>query len=248
MNTRKSLIASVLTATVIIAMAFLPQSIGAVKDRRILAEPAYADISAVQLQMDDSVLNQLLLLSSDMESYEISVSQAAISMSELPSILMDGLQPYINAGVLPFFLDFSTMEMHAVPYLCYDASAGENGGSVFWTVTLDFVDQGSIELLLDDYSRTILKLNCSGKDLFGKTGLVPDTLLRRYLDTYLAQLDTEDFDIEYLDYTTQKPLYHTAVILRHPDFAGYILIAFIADTYGVNMQIQSDHEVSAIKN
>lgn len=229
-----------LTLAVIVGMGFLPHVMGAVEERRFYGEPRYAEITPVELKMDHSMLGQLLVLSSGYNSHEISPEQAVLSYEELEQFVVEGMKPYLNSGVLPFSFEFTLERELARPCLVYDSSGSTVDGSVFWIVAMDAVGGGSVELVVDDSTGKILMLSCHAKNYLGLLPCSPEDALGLYMNIYLDSLDTDDLDRELMDHTKNGTLHHTAVILRHPDLSGYILISFIADEWGLNMQIQSE--------
>ncbi len=240
MSVRKSLCALAVTIAVIVGMAFLPFVLGGVEERRTQGEPCYVEISPIELKMDNGTIQQLLLLSSVYNSHEIDEEQAMLSLDEVKTFVSEGLKPYLESGLLPFAEDFVVDFEGTRPCLAYDAKSDGAGGSVFWMVVLDVVDGGTVELILDDNTGKILVLICSTKAYFDKLSCSPAEALHLYMNTYLDALGIEDLEKELLDYNQSGSIHHAAVMLQHPDLSGYLLISFMADEWGLNMQIQSE--------
>lgn len=247
MSSWKKLCAVGITFSLIITMAFLPLLLGHVEDRHFLDTPQYAEIIPVELKIDNSTMHRLFLLSSPNNRHEIGTEQAILTVEELEEFVVEGLKPYFESGLLPFSDGFTFDPQAAKPILVYDAKSHEVESSVFWVVVVEIVDQGSIELVVDDCTGKILILSYSTMEYFRKISFSPEDALRLYMDIYLRGLGVDDLYTELLSFDQNDSLNHLGILLRHSEFSGYVILSFLTDEYGLNMQIQSEIEDEVVK-
>lgn len=242
MSLWKSLLATAFTAALIFAMAFLPVTLSDLQDRYAHTDYAYADIGAVELQMDNgSIWERIALLSSGYDSFEISPEQASISPEELNGYIEAELQPYIDRGVLPYVPDYTTDINEVQCAMVYDQKTAKATGCIFWMAVLIDRETGDhLELLLDDHSGKIVFLNYCTKDYYGSCEHPPYDLLHLFLYTYLEEMGDDTWEYEVLEATPAGSMIHTAVVLENPDTPQTLVLSFLVDSAGLNMSVSNE--------
>lgn len=239
MSLWKSLIATAFTAALIFAMAFLPSTLSDLQDKYAHTDYAYADIGAVELQMDNgSIWERIALLSSGYDSFEISPEQASISPEELNGYMEKGLQAYIDRGVLPYVPDYATDINEVQCAMVYDQKTAKATGCIYWLVMLIDRETGDhLELLLDDHSGKIISLCYSTTDYYGSCAYPPYDLLHLFLYTFLEEMGDDTWEYEVLEATPAGSMIHTAVVLENPDVPQSLALSFLTDSVGLNMSV-----------
>lgn len=148
-----------LTLALIAAGAFLPKIVLAVQDSRVTKDPAYHQIPAIQLQIQEPIRPQCRLAMMDKLDGVVEIPEEKASMTQAEAIeaASAALKPYMEAGLIVPFQQGSVV---ARPLLAHVPENPDLMG-IFWTVT--FTEDSELFYFLvaaiDDETGELLQIN-----------------------------------------------------------------------------------------
>ena len=163
----RSFVILLLAAAIIFVGAMLPKLAGAWQDASASDLVSYAQISGVELQVDESgsdlsMRQKLSMLGGGYAvSMEIPESLAKLSSADLGHVVEDTISKYQELGLMASDLTVSLREQQ--PYLIYwdDSKTRSN---IFWNVFVYFDGDLSMSLIVDDQTKTVCTISYGRPD------------------------------------------------------------------------------------